>query len=157
MSVASLTGRRGWYQWGGSYLRLWASAHKGKLGQLIPPPGKMDEKLKSENMQKEQFSEWRVGWGWSDTSNYVCVIFREQSGQTGVENGAMLTTYYIQIYLHHFVVKFSKKNLRLPRHAGTDPPCGRSCPGRSRWGQDWIRLVGGLMLKHVTNSELKLK
>jgi len=24
------------------------------------PPGKMDEKLKSENMQKEQFSEW--GW-----------------------------------------------------------------------------------------------
>jgi len=22
------------------------------------PPGKMDEKLKSENMQKEQFSEW---------------------------------------------------------------------------------------------------
>jgi len=23
--------------------------------------GKMDEKLKSENMQKEQFSEWRVG------------------------------------------------------------------------------------------------
>jgi len=26
------------------------------------PPGKMDEKnLKSENMQKEQFSEWEVG------------------------------------------------------------------------------------------------
>jgi len=24
-------------------------------------PGKMDKKLKSENMQKEQFSEW--GWG----------------------------------------------------------------------------------------------
>jgi len=33
----------------------------------------MDEKLQSENMQKEQF--------------------REQSGQAGVENGAMLTTY----------------------------------------------------------------
>ena len=33
------------------------------------PPGKMDEKLKSKNMQQ-----------------------REQSGQAGVENGAMLTT-----------------------------------------------------------------
>jgi len=31
-----------------------ASAHKGKLGQLTPPLGKMDEK--SDNMQKEQFS-----------------------------------------------------------------------------------------------------
>jgi len=29
------------------------------------PPGKMDEKLKSENMQKEQFSEW-VGGDTSD-------------------------------------------------------------------------------------------
>jgi len=27
----------------------------------------MDEKLKSENMQKGQFSEW--GWGWTDTSD----------------------------------------------------------------------------------------
>jgi len=33
--------------------------HMGKWVQLTP--GKMDEKLKSENMQKEQFSEW--GWG----------------------------------------------------------------------------------------------
>jgi len=40
----------------------------------------MDEKLKSENMQK-----WAVF--------YVYVIFWEQSGQTGVENGAVLTTY----------------------------------------------------------------
>jgi len=24
-------------------------------------PGKMDEKLKSENMQKDQFSEWGMG------------------------------------------------------------------------------------------------
>jgi len=40
----------------------------------------MDEKLKSENMQKEQFS--------------LCyVTFSEQSGQAGVENGAMLTAY----------------------------------------------------------------
>jgi len=36
----------------------------------------MDEKLKSENMQKEQFSEWRVGGG---------------------VNGAMLTTYFSDI------------------------------------------------------------
>ena len=40
----------------------------------------MDEKLKSENMQK-------------GAVYYVYVIFWEQSGQAGVENGAMLTTY----------------------------------------------------------------
>jgi len=44
---------------------IWASAHRGKWGQLTPRK-KMDEKLKSENMQK-----------------------REQSGQAGVENGAI--------------------------------------------------------------------
>jgi len=32
-----------------------ASAHRGKWGQLTAH-GKMDEKIKSENMQKEQFS-----------------------------------------------------------------------------------------------------
>jgi len=42
----------------------------GKWGQLTPPPGKMDEKLRSE-----------------------IFIFREQSGKAGVENGAVLTTY----------------------------------------------------------------
>jgi len=36
-------------------LSSWASAHMGKWGQLTPHPRKMDEKLKSENMQKEQF------------------------------------------------------------------------------------------------------
>jgi len=41
------------------------------------PAGKMDEKLKSENMQREQFSEWGV--------------------EAGVENGAMLTTHYSDI------------------------------------------------------------
>jgi len=62
------------------------------------PAWKMDEKLKSENMQKRAVF-------------YVCVIFWEQSGPAGVENGAMLTIYlYIQIYfrMHHFVVRFSK-------------------------------------------------
>jgi len=58
----------------------------------------MDEKLKSENMQKEQFS--------------VFMLYCErQSRQAGVENGAMLTTYFSDIgpyfRMHHFVVKFS--------------------------------------------------
>jgi len=44
------------------------------------PLKKMDEKLNSENMQKRAIF-------------YVYVIFREQSGQADVENGAMLTTY----------------------------------------------------------------
>jgi len=34
----------------------WASAHRANGS--ADPPVKMDEKLKSENMQKEQFSEW---------------------------------------------------------------------------------------------------
>jgi len=53
----------------------------------------MDEKLKSENMQKDKFSEWRRGV------------------KAGVENGAMLTTYlfrYTSECMHHFVAKFSK-------------------------------------------------
>ena len=44
-------------------------------------PGKMDEKLKSENMQKEQFAMFKL-------------YFESNQGmQAGVENGAMLTTY----------------------------------------------------------------
>ena len=43
---------------------------------------KKDEKLKSENMQKRAVF-------------YVYVLFWEQSGQAGVENGAMLTTWPI--------------------------------------------------------------
>jgi len=35
-----------------------ASEHRGKFGQLTSPIGKMDEKLKSENMQKKQFCEY---------------------------------------------------------------------------------------------------
>ena len=50
------------------------------MGSADPPPGKMDEKLKSENMQKRAVF-------------YVYVICWEQSGQADVENGAMLTTY----------------------------------------------------------------
>jgi len=44
------------------------------------PPGKMDEKLKSENIQKEQFPMFML-------------YFQSKSGQAGVENVAMLTTY----------------------------------------------------------------
>jgi len=40
----------------------------------------MDEKLKSKNMQKEQFSMF-------------VLYFESKSGQAGVENGAMMTTY----------------------------------------------------------------
>jgi len=43
----------------------------------------MDKKLKSENMQKRAVF-------------YVYVIFCEQSGQAGVENSAMLTTYFFR-------------------------------------------------------------
>jgi len=31
---------------------------QGQMGSADPPAGKMGEKLKSENMQKERFSEW---------------------------------------------------------------------------------------------------
>ena len=46
----------------------------------------MDEKLKSEYMQLRAVF-------------YVYVIFWEQSGQAGVENGAMLTTYLLRYSL----------------------------------------------------------
>jgi len=61
----------------------------------------MDEKLKSENMQKEQFS--------------MFMLHFEQSGQAGVENGAMLTTYLFGFRMQYFVVKFS--NFSSPQAA----------------------------------------
>jgi len=59
----------------------------------------MDEKLKSENMQK-----------------------REQSGQAVVENGAMLTTYLFR-YTSECTILTSnfQKFLRLRRQGGIDP------------------------------------
>jgi len=55
----------------------------------------MDEKLKSENIQKEQFSMFMLYF---------------ESNQVGVESGAMLTTYLFRYLfrMHHFVVKISK-------------------------------------------------
>ena len=49
-------------------------------------PGKMDEKLKNENMQKEQFSEWR--WVERRYANHIFIR--------------------INFRTHYFVVKFSK-------------------------------------------------
>jgi len=43
------------------------------------PPGKIDKKIKKRKHAKRAVF-------------YVYVIFREQSGQASVENGAMLTT-----------------------------------------------------------------
>jgi len=49
-------------------------------------PGKMDEKLKNDNVQKRAVF-------------YVYVIFWEQSWQAVVDNGAMLTTYLFRYTL----------------------------------------------------------
>jgi len=59
------------------------------------PPGKMDEKLKSENMQKTSFLNGGEGWG-EDR-----IIERRYADHI-----------FIQIYfrVHHFVARFSKKN-----------------------------------------------
>ena len=73
------------------------------------PPGKMDEKLKSENMQKRAVF-------------YVCYILRAM--RTGrCRERPYADSLLIQIYfrVHHFVVKFS--NLSSPQAArGHWPP-----------------------------------
>jgi len=64
----------------------------------VDSPGKMDEKLKSENMQKRAIF-------------YVYVIFWEQSGHAGRCRERRYADHIsIQIYfrMHHFVVKFLK-------------------------------------------------
>ena len=63
----------------------WASAHRGKWGQLTPPAGKIDEKLKKNKKHAIRAGRCRE-------RRYADHIF-------------------IQIYfrMHHFVVKFSKK------------------------------------------------
>ena len=62
-------------------------------------------KLKSENMQKEQFSEWGRGEGRCRERRYADHIF-------------------IQIYfrMHHFVVKFKKKNFLALGGKGASTP-----------------------------------
>jgi len=81
----------------------------GQMGSA-DPHGKMDEKLKSENVQKrEQFS--------------MFMLYFEQSGQAGVENGAMMTTYLCR-YSSECTISLSnfQNFLRLRRQGGIDPP-----------------------------------
>ena len=70
------------------------------------PSGKMDEKLKSENMQNRAVF-------------YAYVILGEQSEQAGLENGAMLTTYLFR-YTSECTISYSNF-LRLRRQGGIDP------------------------------------
>ena len=82
--------------------KTWAPAHRGKWGQLTPP-WKMDEKLKSENIQK-------------GTVFYVCYILRAiRAGRCRERRYA--DHIFIQIYFrkHNFVVKFS--NFSSPQAA----------------------------------------
>jgi len=99
------------------------------------PPGKSDEKLKRKHAKRAVF--WMgVGIGCHWPQNYVYVIFWEQSGQAGVDNGSMLTTYrsmlttYLFRYfrMHHFVVKFS--NFSSPQAAR-----GHWSPNQTSWGR----------------------
>jgi len=63
-----------------SHVWPWASAHRGKWGQLTA--WKMDEKLKSENMQKEQF--WMgvgVTRGWFQS--WQCEFFERTKAPLG--------------------------------------------------------------------------
>jgi len=63
------------------------------------PPGKMDEKLKSGNMQKEQF--------------HVCVIILRATRAGRCRERRYADHIFIQIYfrMHHFIVQFSKFSL----------------------------------------------
>jgi len=86
----------------------WASTHRGKWGQLTPLDNGY-EKLKSETMQKTAVF-------------YVYVIFREQSGQAGVENGAMLTTYSYILQNAQFRSQIFKMFFASGGKGGIDPP-----------------------------------
>ena len=86
----------------------WASAHRGKWGQPIPWKNRRKIK-KRKHARKSSFL-------------YVYVIFWEQSGQTGVENGAMLTTYLFRYTSECTISKSDfQKFLRLRRQGGIDP------------------------------------
>jgi len=75
-------------------------------------PGKMDEKLKTENMQKRAVFKC------------LCYILRAiRVGRlAGVENGAMLTTYLFR-YTSECTISWSdfQNFLRLRRQRGIDP------------------------------------
>jgi len=67
--------------------------HMGANG-VSWPPGKMDEKLKSENMQKEQF------WG---------AIGADRCRERRYADHTFIPIYFT---MHRFVVKFKKNRLR---------------------------------------------
>ena len=75
----------------------WASAHRGKWGQLSSDtPGKMDEKIKSENMQKRAV---------------LCLCYTLRAIRAGrCREQRCADHIFIQIYfrMHYFIVKFSK-------------------------------------------------
>ena len=67
-------------------MRSWASAHRGKWGQLTPLENGWKIK-KRKHAKRAVF--------------HVYVLFWEQSGQAGVDNGAMPTTYLFRYILHN--------------------------------------------------------
>jgi len=79
-----------------THTHSWAFPHVGANGVSLPP-GKMDEKLKSENMQKRAVFKC------------LCYILRS-IGAGRCREWRYADHIFIQIYrrMHHFVVKFSK-------------------------------------------------
>jgi len=72
-----------------------ASAHRGKWGQLTPC-GKIDEKLKSENVQKRAV--------------FMFMLYFDSNQGGRCRQRRYADHIFIRIYfrMHHFVVKFSK-------------------------------------------------
>jgi len=68
------------------------------MGSAAPPPGKMDEKLKSESMQKSTFLN-----------------------QGGERRYADHTFIQVNFRMHHFVVRFFLNFLQLRWQRGIDP------------------------------------
>ena len=100
---------------------------------------------------------WKNGWKIKKRKHakkralfYVHVIFWEQSGQAGVENGAMLTTYLFRYTLECTISQSNFQNfLRLRRQRGIDPPSQNpadvpahswTSPTEGHWEVLWGRL-----------------
>jgi len=92
-------------------ISAWASAHRGKWGQLTP---------------------WKNAWKIKNRkhkSSFLNILRAIRAGRCRERHYA--DHIFIQIYfrMHHFVVKFSQ--FSLPQAAVSDPPkpksCGRSC------------------------------
>ena len=96
----------------------WASARRGKWGQLTP--WKMDEKLKSENMQNSSFLNF-----WTDFIDHTCsleklncwhelivmfMLYFESNRGRQMKKTALCWPHIYSVYfkMHHFVVNFFK-------------------------------------------------